>query len=160
MAEFLRTINVPRACEATAAARLMLRVVRCNERALAGRAADVVGNSLGGYVAWMLAARHAGMVSKLVLEDAAGPFERPHITFAFRLGRIPVLRLALKFLSPVRVVRQTLEDAFYNDTLVTDAMVTRHHDLLLRAGNRGVRLRRCVPRSSCPPWPERACRRS
>jgi pimeloyl-ACP methyl ester carboxylesterase len=111
-------------------------------RAIGVPRAAVAGNSLGGYVAWMLAARHPDMVSKLILEDAAGPFKRMHITPAFRLGRLPVLRLALKVATPVTMVRRTLEDALYNSSLVTDELVALHHGLLLRQGNRGVR---CVP---------------
>ena len=56
----------------------------------------------------------------------------------FKLAAIPVLNQALKHISPISLIRKSLEDAFYDKSLVTEKMVQQYHDMLLREGNRAA----------------------
>jgi pimeloyl-ACP methyl ester carboxylesterase len=99
----------------------------------------VAGNSLGGSIAWNYAIASPDKVKQLILLDASGyPKKDEKGSLGFKLAGIPVLNQALKHISPISLIRKSLEDAFYNKSLVTEKMVQQYHDLLLRAGNRGA----------------------
>jgi len=101
----------------------------------------LVGNSLGGGIAWNYAVERPSKVNKLVLIDASGyPKKDEKGSLGFKIATIPVLNQLLKHVSPIALIRKSLEDAFYNKSLVTDSMVQRYHDLLLREGNRNATL--------------------
>jgi pimeloyl-ACP methyl ester carboxylesterase len=99
----------------------------------------VAGNSLGGSIAWNYAIASPDKVKQLILLDASGyPKKDEKGSLGFKLAGIPVLNQALKHISPISLIRKSLEDAFYNKSLVTEKMVQQYHDLLLREGNRGA----------------------
>jgi len=99
----------------------------------------VAGNSLGGSIAWNYAIASPDKVKQLILLDATGyPKKDEKGSLGFKLAAIPVLNQALKHISPISLIRKSLEDAFYNKSLVTEQMVQQYHDLLLREGNRGA----------------------
>ena len=99
----------------------------------------VAGNSLGGSIAWTYAIASPEKVKQLILLDASGyPKKDEKGSLGFKLAGIPVLNQALKHISPISLIRKSLEDAFYNKSLVTEKMVQQYHDMLLREGNRGA----------------------
>jgi len=99
----------------------------------------VAGNSLGGSIAWNYAIASPNKVKQLILLDASGyPKKDEKGSLGFKLAAIPVLNQALKHISPISLIRKSLEDAFYNKALVTEKMVQQYHDMLLREGNRGA----------------------
>jgi pimeloyl-ACP methyl ester carboxylesterase len=99
----------------------------------------IAGNSLGGSIAWNFALASPNIVEKLILIDASGyPKKDEKGSLGFKLAAIPVLNQVLKHVSPKSLVRKSLEDAFYNKTLVSETMVEQYHDMLLREGNRGA----------------------
>jgi pimeloyl-ACP methyl ester carboxylesterase len=99
----------------------------------------VAGNSLGGSIAWNYALASPDKVKQLILLDASGyPKKDEKGSLGFKLAAIPVLNQALKHISPVSLIRKSLEDAFYNKAFVTEKMVQQYHDMLLREGNRGA----------------------
>ncbi|MEY3539042.1 MAG: hypothetical protein RL188_459 [Bacteroidota bacterium] len=99
----------------------------------------VAGNSLGGSIAWNYALASPDKVKQLILLDASGyPKKDEKGSLGFKLAAITVLNQALKHISPKSLIRKSLEDAFYNKSLVSETMVDQYHDLLLRAGNRGA----------------------
>jgi len=99
----------------------------------------VAGNSLGGSIAWNYAIASPDQVKQLILLDASGyPKKDEKGSLGFKLAGIPVLNQALKHISPISLIRKSLEDAFYNKSLVTAQMVEQYHDILLRAGNRAA----------------------
>jgi len=99
----------------------------------------VAGNSLGGSIAWNYAIASPDKVKKIILLDASGyPKKDEKGSLGFKLAAIPVLNQALKHISPISLIRKSLEDAFYNKSLVTEQMVEQYHDMLLREGNRGA----------------------
>jgi pimeloyl-ACP methyl ester carboxylesterase len=103
--------------------------------------ADVAGNSLGGRVAITFALAHPDRVRRLILIDAAG-FAAVKPPAVFALARVPVLRNALRFLTPEVLVRKNVEQVYGEPSRVTDATVERYHALTLRAGNRGATIAR------------------
>ena len=99
----------------------------------------VAGNSLGGSIAWNYAIASPEKVKQLILLDASGyPKKDEKGSLGFKLAAIPVLNQALKHISPISLIRKSLEDAFYNKSLVTEKMVQQYHDMLLREGNRAA----------------------
>ena len=99
----------------------------------------VAGNSLGGSIAWNYAIASPNKVKQLILLDASGyPKKDEKGSLGFKLAAIPVLNQALKHISPISLIRKSLEDAFYNKKLVSEYMVRQYHDLLLREGNRSA----------------------
>jgi pimeloyl-ACP methyl ester carboxylesterase len=93
----------------------------------------VTGNSLGGGVAWRLSVERPDLVSRLVLVDPGGATLLSHIERHYRtLGT----DLLTRYATPRMAVRMILRDAYGDPTAVTEEVVTRYYDLLLRSGNR------------------------
>lgn len=106
--------------------------------------AVVAGNSLGGEIAWRLAARAPERVAALVLVDAVGPAFTPRsVPIGFRLARVPGLGRITEWLLPRSIIAEGLQDTYGDPSKVTPELVDRHFELLLREGNRhalGLRL--------------------
>ena len=97
----------------------------------------LIGNSMGGNIAWQYALAHADQVDALVLISPSGmPDEDRSPSLVFRLARTPVLSSVLGWFAPEHLYRSSLEEVYWDDTLVTDALVHRYRDLSLRRGNR------------------------
>ena len=97
----------------------------------------LVGNSLGGQIAWNFTLEQADMVKKLILIDAAGyPKNSKSVPIAFKLGQTPILKELLTFITPRFMVRTSIENVFFDKSKVTDSLVERYFELTLRAGNR------------------------
>jgi pimeloyl-ACP methyl ester carboxylesterase len=98
--------------------------------------ATLIGNSLGGAVAVVLAARHPERVRRLVLIDSAGfnldPSRRPLILRLLGFGPVAAALDAL----PVRrhVVTAALRQVFYDRALVTPEKVEEYLAPLARSG--------------------------
>ena len=98
---------------------------------------DMVGNSLGGMIAWRYALAYPAGVRRLVLIDAAGyPSQSASVPLAFRLARVPVLNQLLTYITPRSVIEQSLRNVYADPNRVTDALVDQYMDMALRAGNR------------------------
>jgi pimeloyl-ACP methyl ester carboxylesterase len=98
----------------------------------------LAGNSMGGRAAWIYALDYPERLGRLILLDASG-HPRPEDeeeALGFRLARIPGVSALMLFVTPRSVIEETLRAAFADPSLVTDEMVTRYHELLLREGSR------------------------
>ncbi|MFG6466678.1 alpha/beta fold hydrolase [Roseateles sp. BYS87W] len=105
--------------------------------------AILVGNSLGGEIAWQVALAAPEHVAGLVLIDAAGfNFQPEHIPLGFRIARMPVLREGMRWVLPRRAVEQSVQDVYGDPTRVSAALVDRYYELTLREGNRRALLDR------------------
>ena len=101
----------------------------------------LAGNSLGGLIAFHFAATYPDKVKKVILIDPAGyPVKQAKGSLAFKLGKIPVLKNILTIITPISIVRKSLEDAYGNKNLVTDVLVEQYRDLACREGNRNALL--------------------
>ena len=97
----------------------------------------LVGNSLGGQIAWNFAYQQPNMVKKLILIDAAGfPINSKSVPIAFKIGRNPWLSKLLTFITPRFIAKASVENVYFDKSKVTDALVDRYFELTLRAGNR------------------------
>ncbi len=103
------------------------------------------GNSLGGEVAWRVAALAPARVTRLILVDASGyRFTPDHIPVGFELASLPVIGRIGEFLTPRTLVEDSVRDVYGDPSRVTGALVDRYFELLTREGNRhalGVRIR-------------------
>ncbi len=95
------------------------------------------GNSLGGEVAWRVAALAPARVDRLVLVDATGyAFAPLHIPIGFQVARIPVFNRVAEALTPRPVIEASVKDVYGDPRRVTGALVDRYYELLTREGNR------------------------
>lgn len=106
--------------------------------------AVIAGNSLGGEIAWRIAAQAPHRVAALVLVDAVGPAFTPQsVPLGFRIARVPGLGRVTEWLLPRSIVAEGLQDVYGDSSKVTPELIDRHFELLLREGNRhalGLRL--------------------
>jgi len=97
----------------------------------------LVGNSLGGQIAWNFTLEQPNTVAKLILIDAAGyPKKSKSEPVAFKVAKTPVLNKLLTYVTPRFLIRASVENIYFNPLKVTDSLVDRYFELTLRAGNR------------------------
>ena len=95
------------------------------------------GNSLGGEVAWRVAAMAPSRVDRLILVDATGyAFVPEHIPVGFQLARVRGLNRLGEFLTPRSVVEDSVRDVYGDPSRVTGALVDRYFEMMMREGNR------------------------
>ncbi len=103
----------------------------------------LVGNSLGGEVAWRAALAAPERVARLVLVDSAGyDFVPESVPIGFRIARMPVVNRVVEFTLPRRAVESSVRNVFGDPSRVTDALVDRYLAMTLREGNRRAMLQR------------------
>ncbi len=98
--------------------------------------ASIIGNSMGGRLAWMFTAEHPHRVAKLVLVSPDG-FASP----GFEYGRkpdVPFVAKLLPYVLPTMMLRGSLAPAYADQATLTDALVTRYRDMMLAPGVRGA----------------------
>ena len=97
----------------------------------------LAGNSLGGQIAWTVAATYPERVKKLILVDAAGyPLAPESIPMGFRIAKTPGVRSLMEYVLPRGLVESSVRNVYARPELVTPALVDRYYDLTLREGNR------------------------
>jgi pimeloyl-ACP methyl ester carboxylesterase len=100
--------------------------------------AVIVGNSLGGNIAWNLAVIRPERVAALVLINATG-YPEKELPSSMRLARNPIVGQVLRRFMPRRAVERSLRQAAApNAEVITDAVVDRAHRLWNRPGNRSA----------------------
>ena len=98
---------------------------------------SVAGSSLGGNMAFHLAARHPARVEKLVLMNSGGlPRSGADDARDRRTGTIPVWVDYASYLAPTLAFRAFLQWMIVDDSLATDALVNEFHQMFRRRGNR------------------------
>lgn len=110
---------------------------------LAIRHCVLVGNSLGGEVAWRTALADPGRIDALVLVDSAGyPFSATSVPLGFKAARTPGLRSLVRWITPRFIVASSVRNVFGDPSRVTDELVDRFYELSLREGNRAALIQR------------------
>ena len=102
--------------------------------------AVLIGNSMGGRIAWKFAAAYPTLVSKLVLISPDG-FASPGFEYG-RPPRVPAVLELMKYFLPKRLLRTNLLAAYADPARLSDAQVDRYYDLLLAPGNRAAMIAR------------------
>jgi pimeloyl-ACP methyl ester carboxylesterase len=99
----------------------------------------IAGNSLGGLIAWNVAAHMPDRVDRLILVDAAGypplatPQERP---LALAVARIPGVRRLFSYVLPRGLVESALRKLYGDPAKVTPDLVDLYWEINRRAGDR------------------------
>jgi pimeloyl-ACP methyl ester carboxylesterase len=105
--------------------------------------ATVIGNSLGGLIAWDLAARRPSLVNRLVLVDAAGfPMKLPIYIDLFRHAMV---RWSAPWMLPEWIIRAATRDVYGDASRVPEATFRRYVDFFYAAGSREA-VGRMVPK--------------
>ncbi len=117
---------------------LKLLVALMDQRGVAR--ASFIGHSMGGRLAWRMAAEHPERVDKLVLVAPDG-FASP----GFEYGKAPDVGIsvrAMRWVLPRSVLRMGLAPAYADPKKLDEDTVTRYHDMLLAPGVRGALIAR------------------
>ena len=91
--------------------------------------ASIVGNSIGGRIAWKFAATHPTRVNKLVLIAPDG-----FASSGFEYEKAPEFPSSMKlmrYIMPAFAVRMSMAPAYGDPNFMTDALVTRYRELML-----------------------------
>ena len=103
----------------------------------------LVGNSLGGEIAWHVAAAEPQRVERLVLVDAAGYALTPKsVPLPFQFASVKSMGWFNRHLLPRNVVESAVRNVYGNPARITEELVDRYYELALRAGNRGALIKR------------------
>ncbi len=95
------------------------------------------GNSLGGQIAWQVAALHPARVGALVLVDAGGyAFVSESVPGGFQLARMPLIKHLGKYMLPRVFVEKSVKNVYGDPEKVTAETVDRYFEMALREGNR------------------------
>ncbi len=96
--------------------------------------ASIIGNSLGGKMAWNFAVDHPSRVSSLVLISPDG-FASPGFEYD-KPASVPLMVRLLPYTLPTALLRMSLAPAYGDPSKLTDATVQRYRDLMLAPGVR------------------------
>ena len=106
--------------------------------------AAVVGNSIGGRIAWTFADQYPRRVDKLVLVSPDG-----FASQGFQYGKKPEVSMAtgfmlqaIRFALPKPVLRMSLAPAYSDPAVLTDTLTQRYHDLMRAPGSRDALIAR------------------
>jgi pimeloyl-ACP methyl ester carboxylesterase len=113
--------------------------------------ASLIGNSVGGRLAWKFAAQYPERVDKLVLISPDG-FASPGFEYGKRPA-VPALFKLVRYALPKVLLRMNLAPAYGDPEKLTDATVTRYHDLMLAPGVRAASIERMEQTVLEPPEP-------
>jgi pimeloyl-ACP methyl ester carboxylesterase len=102
--------------------------------------AALIGNSMGGRIAWRFAAAFPARTTKLVLISPDG-FASPGFQYG-KPPRVPALMHLMKYFLPRPLLKMNLAAAYADPTRLTEAVVDRYYELLLASGNRAAMLDR------------------
>jgi pimeloyl-ACP methyl ester carboxylesterase len=113
--------------------------------------AALVGNSLGGKIAWMFAATFPRRTTRLVLISPDG-FASPGFDYG-KKTEVPWMMRLLPYVLPEFMVRMTLAPAYGAPAALTPALVARYRDMMLAPGVRRAMLARMAQVELQPPEP-------
>jgi len=117
--------------------------------ALSIRRAALIGNSMGGKLAWMFAADHPSRVTKLILVSPDG-FASPGFEYG-KKADVPLLVRLLPYTLPTFMVRMNLAPAYGDPAALTDDLLTRYRDMMLAPGVRDAMIARLAQVELQPP---------
>ncbi len=96
--------------------------------------ASLIGNSMGGGIAWAFALTHPDRIDKLVLIDSIPPdavaaVRNPSFQWFLSIRNVPILPYLAVGLHTREMLRTTLKEMVFNDRLITDAVVERQYQI-------------------------------
>lgn len=128
-----------------------MRVLASLMDKLSIRRANLIGNSIGGMLAWNFAARYPDRVDKLILISPDG-FASPGYEYG-KAPSVPLLVRLMKYALPRAFIKTNLALAYANSDRLTDATVDRYYELMLAPGVRSAMIARMEQTRRVPPEP-------
>jgi len=113
--------------------------------------AALIGNSMGGKLAWMFAATYPARVDRLVLVSPDG-YASPGFEYG-KPAEVPLIARLLPYTLPRWMLRANLAPAYADASRLTEAVVDRYRDLMLAPGVRQALLERTAQVLLQPPEP-------
>lgn len=98
--------------------------------------ATLVGNSMGGRIAWSFAAAHPERVERLVLISPDG-FASPGFEYE-KPAEVPAVLGVMRWVLPRAMLVANMTPAYADPSRLTDALVSRYYDLMRAPGNRAA----------------------
>jgi pimeloyl-ACP methyl ester carboxylesterase len=102
--------------------------------------ASLIGNSLGGRIAWNFAALNPDRITRLVLVSPDG-FASPGFQYD-KVSETPLMMQALPYVAPRGLLKANLAPAYANPEALSEATLTRYRDMMLAPGVRPAILAR------------------
>lgn len=107
------------------------------------RRASLIGNSMGGGIAWAFALTHPERVEKLVLIDSVPPdvireVRNPSFRWFLAIRDVPLLPRMAVALHTRGMLRATLMEMVFDDRLISDEVVERQYQIGRIAGTARV----------------------
>jgi pimeloyl-ACP methyl ester carboxylesterase len=102
--------------------------------------AHIIGNSLGGRIAWTFAASQPERTARLVLISPDG-FASPGFEYG-KAPEIPLIMQALPYVTPRSMLKANLAAAYARPEKLSEATLGRYHDMMLAPGVRRAILAR------------------
>jgi pimeloyl-ACP methyl ester carboxylesterase len=113
--------------------------------------ASMVGHSIGGRLAWHLAAEHPGRIDKLVLLAPDG-YASPGFDYG-RAPEVPASFQLMRQVLPRPLLRASLAPAFADPAQLSEELTARYFDLMRAPGGRDALLARMAQTVLVPPAP-------
>lgn len=104
------------------------------------RRAAMIGNSIGGRLAWRFAAAHPDRVDKLVLISPDG-FASPGFEYGAN-PKVPTVVSLMRYILPKAVLRPNIVAAYGDPTALSEKTLERYHALMLSPGSRPAMIER------------------
>lgn len=111
----------------------------------------LVGNSMGGRLAWMFAAAHPERVDKLVLISPDG-FASPGLEYG-KAPTVPAMVSLMRYELPRSMLAPNLAAAYADPHFMSEPLLDRYYDLMLAPGNRDAIIARMRKTILIPPEP-------
>jgi pimeloyl-ACP methyl ester carboxylesterase len=113
--------------------------------------ATLIGNSLGGKLAWKFAAENPGRIDRLILISPDG-YASPGFEYG-KAPEVPAMLKLLPYVLPRPLLRMTLAPAYGDPKRLTEATLTRYRDMMLAPGVRRAIIDRTSPVMLVDPVP-------
>ena len=128
-----------------------LRIIAALMDSLGVARASVIGNSIGGRMAWKFAAAYPQRVDKLVLISPDG-FASPGFAYGQK-AEIPRAFGLMRYVLPKALLRMNLEPAYAHPDKLTAPVLSRYYDLMLGPGVRAAQIDRMAQTVLVDPVP-------
>jgi len=102
--------------------------------------ASLIGNSIGGRIAWKFAAAQPARVNRLVLISPDG-FASPGFEYG-KAPQVPAILNLMRYVLPKPLLKMNLLPAYGDPAALSDAVVTRYYELMLAPGVREAMIAR------------------